>query len=388
MQIYKNRQLCSGCSNCANKCPTECIKMVPDDKGFLYPEVDESKCIGCLKCQRACPTYSEETGKSIPKMFSYTSDNSEVLERCSSGGAFGLISDMILLNNGYVCGAAWTPDFKVHHVVTNSYQTVKNMYGSKYLQSDLGDCFKTIESLLKENKQVLFSGTPCQALALKKFLNKEYPNLLIVDFICHSIPSPKVFEEYKKLLEKENGKLKSFSFRDKTVSWDNYSLKAEFENKTQLYSHKGNAYMDLFLDGIIHRDCCKHCTVKTTTGYASDITLADFWGVKTLKPELYNKNGVSAVLVNTEKGSKMLQNADLTECNPEPFFKVNSAYNTTVKTSPKTERFWNMFYKKGLDKTIKQIYKKSLITRLKIAIKKVLVLFLGTFKKIINKIKN
>ncbi len=372
MQIYKNRELCSGCSNCANKCPKECIKMVPDDKGFLYPEVDESKCINCLKCQKACPTYSEESEKSIPKMFSYTSNNAEVLERCSSGGAFGMIADMVLSENGYVCGAVWTSDLKVKHTVTNSTETVKKMYGSKYLQSDLGDCFKTIESLLKEEKQVLFSGTPCQALALRKFLNKPYPNLIIVDFICHSIPSPKVFDEYKKLLEKENGKLKSFSFRDKTDGWEKYSLKAEFENKTELYPHNGNAYMELFLDGIIHRECCNSCTVKTKTGYVSDITLADFWGVKDINPQVYNKKGVSAILINTEKGNRILQNADLTECNPEPFFKVNSAYNTTVNKSPKTELFWNMFYNNGFEKTVKQIYKKSIIVRLKTIVKKII----------------
>lgn len=372
MQIYKKRDLCSGCSNCANKCPQKCIKMVPDEKGFLYPKVDENKCVNCLMCQKVCPTYSEELKRETPKLFAYTSDNTDVLENCSSGGAFGMIADMVLSDNGYVCGAVWTPDFKVKHTVTDSPEIVKKMYGSKYLQSDLGDCFKIIEKLLKEDKKVLFSGTPCQALALCKFLNKPYENLLIVDFICHSIPSPKVFEEYIKLLEKENGKLTGFSFRNKNNGWENYALKAEFDNEVKLYPHKGNDYMELFLDEIIHRDCCNYCTIKTTTGYASDITLADFWKVKDINPHVYNRNGVSAVLINTEKGSKILQNADLIECEAEPFLKVNKAYNTTVNESPKTETFWNMFYKKGLEKTVKQIYKKSLIIRLKTTVKNIL----------------
>lgn len=371
MQIYKKRDLCSGCSNCANKCPKECIKMIPDEKGFLYPVVDDSKCVNCLMCQKVCPTYSEHLDRQTPEMFSYTSTDNSILEHCSSGGAFGMIAEKILERNGYVCGAIWTSDFKVEHTVTNSAEIVKKMYGSKYLQSALGDCFKTIESLLKEEKQVLFSGTPCQALALRKFLNKSYDKLIVVDFICHSIPSPKVFEEYKKYLEKNNGSLKAFSFRDKTDGWDNYSLKADFEGKTELYPHKGNIYMELFLDGIIHRKCCNSCTIKTTTGYVSDITLADYWGVKEINPQAYNKKGVSAILVNTEKGKELLQGINLTECDSEPFFKVNSAYNSTVKTSPKTEIFWDLFSKKGFDKATKQIYKKSLISQFKITVKSV-----------------
>ena len=372
MQIYKKRDLCSGCSNCVNKCPKECIKMIPDEKGFLYPVVDESKCVNCLMCQKVCPTYSEEIKRETPKLFAYTSDNSDVLAKCSSGGAFGLIADRILSAGGYVCGAVWTPEFKVKHTVTNSSEIVKGMYGSKYLQSDLGDCFKIIERLLKEDKQVLFSGTPCQALALSRFLNKPYKNLLILDFICHSIPSPKVFEEYRKYLEKKNGELKAFSFRDKTSGWEDYSLKADFVNKTELYPHKGNAYMELFLDGIIHRDSCNSCTVKTTSGYVSDITLGDFWDIKNIMPEVYNNKGVSSILINTEKGREVLDGIDLIECNTDKFFYVNWAYHTTVKESPKTELFWNMFAQKGFDKTTKQIYKKSLVIQLKTKVKSII----------------
>lgn len=374
MKIYKSRQLCNGCSNCANKCPQKCIKMVADDKGFLYPVVDESKCINCLKCQKVCPTYSEKEEKSVSELVSYTTDKPEVLEKCSSGGAFGMIADKILSNDGYVCGAVWTPDFKVEHIVTNSSDDVKKMYGSKYLQSNLGNCFSEIERLLKEEKQVLFSGTPCQALALRKFLNKDYSNLTVVDFICHSIPSPKVFEGYKNSLEKENGKLTNFSFRDKTEGWEHYSLKAQFGDKTQLYPHKGNLYMALFLDGIIHRDCCNQCIVKTTTGYVSDITLADYWGVKKLVPQVYNEKGVSAILVNTEKGRGILHNLNLTECDLNAFIKVNTAYNTTVTFDPKMELFWKIFNKKGFADATNRVYKKSIIIRLKTAMKNLLII--------------
>ena len=150
----------------------------------LELKIDESKCIHCGQCIKVCPTYSEKTEQLLPKMFSYTSDNNEVLDKCSSGGAFGLIADKVLSANGYVCGAVWTSDFKVKHTVTDSPETVKKMYGSKYLQSDLGDCFKTIESLLKADNQVLFSGTPCQALALRKFLKlffiKYFLNIFLI----------------------------------------------------------------------------------------------------------------------------------------------------------------------------------------------------------------
>lgn len=370
MQIYKDIQLCTGCSNCANICPKKCVSMQSDDKGFLYPIVDTSLCINCLKCQSVCPTYAKASNPSIPKLYAYTNSDEETLIKCSSGGAFGSIAEKIISVGGYVCGAIWTTDFSVKHIITNKLQEIKKMYGSKYLQSDLNNCFVQIKSLLEDSKTVLFCGAPCQVLALKNFLQRDYQNLLTIDFICHSIPSPKIFKAYKNSLEKSNGRLSSFHFRDKTHGWENYSLCAEFENKKELYPHKGNLYMELFLDGIITRECCASCPVKTITGYASDITLGDFWGAKTLCPELYNENGVSAIITHTQNGKDYIKHLTTNECDFDSFIKINSAYNTPHLINEKASLFWRLFNKYGLKKAGKQIYKKSFLIRLKTAIKK------------------
>ncbi len=371
MQIFREKNMCTGCSACANICPVKCIAMKPDRYGFLYPEVDETKCIKCGLCQRHCHTFLEKKEDSgSPSLYSFVHPEKEVLLHSSSGGAFRAIADRIISQGGYVCAAIYDENWIVRHVISNKPEDILKMQSSKYSQSDLGNVFEEIKKLLTEHKKVLFAGTPCQVLGLKSFLGKKYPELFLLDLICHSVPSPLIFKQYIGLLEKKYGKLLDFNFRNKQAGWKNYALFVKGTKKEVFLPHKGNEYMEAFLDGIYHRESCNICPVKQRTGYQSDITLGDFWGYEKLHPPKEIFNGISAVIVNTAKGYSLIDLMPENEENMEKFIQVNSRYCSCACRSGKAGYFWKYFYNCNLAKAYRMLYKKPLIIRFKILVKK------------------
>ena len=61
-----------------------------------------------------------------------------------------------------------------------------------------------------------------------------------------------------------------------------------------------------FLRGKCSRECCYDCKFKQKVRLA-DFTLADFWGIEHLAPELNDEKGVSSVYVNSEKAARIIQ---------------------------------------------------------------------------------
>ena len=254
-------------------------------------------------------------------------------------------------------------DQKLKHIAITKKEDLTKLKGSKYLQSDLGNSFRYIKENLK-NKKILFVGTPCQVAGLKSFLKKEDENLICVDLICHGVPSSKLFEEYIKELEiRENAKLKTYNFRDKSTGWITYSNEATFENKkrfTQLA--KDNDYMKLFLSDVALRESCYQCHFKLGNKY-SDITLGDFWGVKEHYEKLYNDNGSSAVIINTKKGEELFHEIKEQiisyECQLEEITKGNSSLIKSAEFTKKREKFFQDFSKLDITKLSKKYSKKK-----------------------------
>ena len=114
----------------------------------------------------------------------------------SSGGFFSLLARHVLEQGGAVFGAALDEDMTARHVCARTVDELAPMRGSKYVQSDLGGSFSQVKALLEEGTAVLFSGVPCQVDGLKRYLGKDYPNLLTCDLVCHGVPSPAVFRAY------------------------------------------------------------------------------------------------------------------------------------------------------------------------------------------------
>ena len=243
---------CNGCGVCALRCPKKAIEMQYDDEGFLYPVINKDKCINCGLCKKIC---SNNPTKNEYKSKAYAAKNKDENQRLNStsGGMFKLISEYILANDGAVFGAAFDKDFNVIHDYATTIKECQKFSNSKYVRSDLKDSYKKVEEFLKAGKKVLFTGTPCQNYGLKKFLLKEYDNLILCEIICHSNPSPLVFKLYKENLEsKYKSKIIEYKFRNK-----NNKPYAKFDNGKTEYT---NIYNTAFNELLFSRPSCTNCS--------------------------------------------------------------------------------------------------------------------------------
>jgi len=275
--------------------------MKEDNEGFLYPQVEASTCIDCGLCEIVCPIINHGEQRQPIHAYAAKNKNEEIRLKSSSGGIFTLIAEQIINDDGVVFGACFDEYWNVVHGFTETVEGLEKFRGSKYVQSRIGDSYKEAEHFLKEGRYVLFSGTPCQIAGLKRFLRKEYENLLTVDIICHGVPSPKVWRKY--LLEKMGANLiKNISFRDKSLGWKNYSLKIHSACGEDVFEtlHE-NIYLQGFLKNLYLRPSCYNCKFKCGQS-GSDISLGDYWGVENISPLFFDDKGVSLVLVYTSKG--------------------------------------------------------------------------------------
>ena len=219
----KDPKDCCGCTACASICAHNAITMKTDALGFLYPEVDTTKCVNCGMCDKVCAfngNYDLSLNFPEPKAYGVRHKDMMEVETSRSGAAFIAISDWILAHGGVVYGAGYTDHFRVVHKRATNKEERDEFKGSKYVQSDLSNIYRQIKCYLAEGRYVMFSGTPCQVAGLKLFLRKPYSNLLMVDLICHSVPSPLIFKDYVNFVEKKNNKkLESIKMRDKEKGW-------------------------------------------------------------------------------------------------------------------------------------------------------------------------
>lgn len=222
-----NKQDCCGCSACVQRCPKQCISLHEDEEGFLYPKVNLDTCIDCGLCEKVCPVLHQAEERVPLEVFAAKNPNEQIRMESSSGGVFTQLAEQTIEAGGVVFGVKWNEHFEAVHAYTETKEGLSAFRGSKYVQSRVGATFKQAEQFLKQGRQVLFSGTPCQIAALKLFLRKDYENLLAVDFICHGTPSPGVFrwylsEEFAKEVARQSGKKIQFrSLLKITLQGDN-----------------------------------------------------------------------------------------------------------------------------------------------------------------------
>lgn len=282
---------CTGCSACVQKCPKQCISFEEDSEGFYYPQVKLSLCINCGLCENVCPVLHQDKPRTPEIVYAAKNSNLSTRLASSSGGIFALLADTILRQNGVVFGARFDNEWNVIHDYTDSLDGLSVFLGSKYVQSKIGNTYKLAEQFLIEGRKVLFSGTPCQIVGLKKYLRKEYDNLLTVDFVCHGVPSPMIWRDYL------NEKIRPLGVDGRNM----VSQSVEVTDKTLLYEpHKANLYMKGFLKNLYLRPSCYACPTKCGKSGA-DYTLADFWGASTYVGDFDDDKGLSAVLVYKNK---------------------------------------------------------------------------------------
>lgn len=307
-----DKQKCCGCEACAQSCPKQCITMVADNEGFLYPKVDLSICIDCGLCEKVCPELDNTPSKEPIKVIAAKALDEDILMRSSSGGIFTLLSNKILEDGGVVFGAKFDKNWNVVHDYTETYEGLDAFRRSKYVQSRIGNTYKKAEEFLKCGRKVLFSGTPCQIKGLKLYLKKDYENLIAVDIACHGVPSPLSWDIFLKEYIKDHplNKILEINFRDKRNGWETYnftvSLMNEDNTKNEIAVPYGqNIYMRAFLKNLILRPSCENCNIKTEQN-GGDLTIGDFWGIKNIIPNFYDNKGISIVLCRTTKGVKII----------------------------------------------------------------------------------
>lgn len=378
----KDKTKCCGCSACYNICPKNAITMMEDEKGFKYPVIDKGKCINCGLCEKICPILNEKQ-KEENKIEAYACINKNIEDRLnsSSGGIFILLAKEIIKMNGVVFGACFDEQFNVKHTYSEKEEDLKQFMGSKYVQSNIGDSYKKVKEFLDKDRYVLFTGTPCQIEGLKSYLKKDYDKLYTQDLICHGVPSPKVWGKYLDYQKQKSGEnIRNISFRNKEHSWSLFRMKITFDTKTYSENLRNDIYMKSFLSDINLRDSCYSCSFKKKYRN-SDITLADYWGIDGISPNMNDEKGTSLFIIHSSKGrelfDKIKSNLKYESTDLDYALKSNPAMIKSAKKCKNSDKFIENIDKMEFDNLVnKYIPKdnliKKVIRKVKYIIKKLL----------------
>lgn len=302
---------CTGCKMCGDLCPTGAISFEYDEFGFWMPVVEYTKCTKCKLCVTRCPSLIENNVEVVDsvKCYGLWHKDENIRWQSTSGGFFTSLASFVVKNGGYCAGAIYDENINVKHILSNKIEDIAALRQSKYVQSDTSTVYSNTKSLLKKGEEVLFCGAPCQVAALKSYLHKPYSNLITMDFVCCAISSPFVFDKYKEWLEdKYKSKINRIWFKNKKEGWRNISTEVEFKNGKN-YFRTGNRerYMIAFVDdGLNMRDSCNSCLYRKVP-HESDFTVADFWGIEKLHPEIDDNKGISALIINSKKGQDVFE---------------------------------------------------------------------------------
>lgn len=342
------KEKCTGCGLCAYVCKHSAISLQVDKYGFKYPKVDDSLCIKCGLCKKKCPSLSQLTDNHPIKAFACYNINDNEREKSSSGGIGHLMAQNIIMSQGVVYGCAFTPPWGIQHIRCTSVSDITKLRGSKYVQSDVSNVYESIKKDLSESKNVLFIGTPCQVAGIKAAFPKA-TYLYLVDIICHGTPSLQFLEE---TLPQLNVYIENMKFRDGT----HFRFSLESLSGVEFLSRdlSDDMYMKGFFNGTTFRPNCYSCQYAKQSRI-SDVTIGDFWGLKSDKIK-DNSKGVSLALINTDKGFSLFsqcKNQLYAEERPlEEAFAGNEQLNHPFKKGFRTSIFRYLYPKLGYNKAL------------------------------------
>ncbi len=347
-KLYTEKDRCSGCAACEQACPKHCIKMESDAEGFLYPHVDFEECVDCGLCEKVCHNKYQSDERIPLKSYAAINPDEKVRGESSSGGVFSALALIVLQAGGVVFGARYDEKWQVKLDYVEKEEELTILRGSKYVQARTDRAYLDAERFLKADRLVLFSGTPCQISGLHHFLRKQYNQLLTVDVVCHGVPSPKVWMAYLKEATK-------------CANMKRISVMSSF--------HDRNPYMQAFIENLILRPSCHNCTIKQSRG-GSDLTIADFWGVQYVCPQMFDNRGTSLVMVNTEKGLSFfsrIQIAFREVSYGDDVLYHNPAIVRSFPPHPKRQFFFSQFdNSENVVTLIKKSLKLPILQRLKV----------------------
>lgn len=305
----KDKSLCCGCTACMAVCPHDAISMRKDTLGFAYPVVDLSRCVGCGLCDSVCGFSERQKSGDFPETVAVLAarhEDPDVLSSSQSGGVFTALSDVVLAEGGVIYGAAMDRNLEVSHIRAESHGERDRMRGSKYVQSAMNGSFRSVRDDLRSGRKVMFTGTPCQTAALRSYLPSSIQdNLVLVDFLCHGVPSPAVWNAYVASLGRK-GEIVRADFRDKKAAgWKEHKESFAYSDGRVRISE---TFKVLFYKNIMLRHSCGSCPYDMADR-ESDIVIADFWGISEVLPEMDGDAGTSMVYCRTDKGRRLLDAA-------------------------------------------------------------------------------
>ena len=340
-----DKKECCGCHACASVCAHRAITMQADAEGFLYPVIDRDRCADCGLCEQVCPVIHQASSTQPLKVYAARSCDDDLRRQSSSGGIFTLLAEAVIREGGVVFGAKFNEEWNVIHAWTETIDGLAAFRGSKYVQSIIGNAYREAKEFLRQGRKVLFTGTPCQVAGLKGYLHKDYDNLLMVDVVCHGVPSPLVWQKFLDEM-RAKGEITEISFRDKTNGWARYGFRMGYSTSTAkgglfLQPSSENVFMSSFLSRLSLRPSCHSCPSKSGRS-GSDISIADFWGIEKYNSKFADNKGTSAILVHTNKGKELLDKTDaLKEEHPlEQFKREVTTYYRSVEAHPRRSEFF------------------------------------------------
>lgn len=338
---------CCGCGACANVCPKTAIAMQSNDEGFLHPMIDAGLCVECKACEKVCPGLSPAmTTSNTPQAFIVQHKDDVIRYQSTSGGAFTAITEEVIRRDGVVFGALMTDELYVKHGRATTVEGLARFRNSKYVQSEIGECYKEVKELLASGQVVCFSGTPCQINGLYKYLGKDYENLIAVDVVCKSVPSPLVFQKYVEYKKQKEGQLSDVVFRDKKrgflyCTMAHYLSHGDRKNAKDVYRRgsESDEWLRLFLSGKISRRSCMTCPYQTMVR-VGDFTLGDIW--ETGHAELDDNKGSTLVHVWSEKGKTFFEGIKQNiKCEKYPIEKSRGAIRrNTLQLKPNRDQLF------------------------------------------------
>ena len=313
LDFIGRKENCTGCSACYAACPVHCITMKKDEEGFFYPEADIEKCIKCGKCQKVCPIASsmtEDRSVTSQTVITARSKSHEVWKTSASGGAFTEICKAWGDETCQIYGAVMRDGYVRHEI--GEFKDIVKFRKSKYVQSNQEDTFSNVKDSLERGYKVVYSGTPCQVAGLRSFLRKDYPNLLLIDFICHGVGSPAVLRKCMNYVGEQRGfNCTNYLFRQKEYINGQLSIYVSFYSKTDkkdaaILDKTEDPYLSFFFNQLCLRPCCQENCRFRHPYRLSDITLADYKSsVKRKAIPIRDYKNYSSIILNTAKGKEL-----------------------------------------------------------------------------------
>lgn len=355
---------CTGCFACYNICPKKAIDMREDDNGFIYPVINDTLCVNCGLCKKVCPSINCLQYTMPQKCYVVVSRNENVLSLSTSGGIATELSKYVLGKHGVVYGAAYDGNCGVRHIRVDNIDNLVLIQGSKYVHSYITDTYRLVKNDLANDIMTLFIGTPCQIAGLKKYLEKEYENLYLVDIVCHGVPSQKYLKD-EVIRTNKSTDVDRVNFRDKKYKDFTFSVK---KKNVDVFSEEWykSPYFYTFMKSIIYRENCYSCKYARNERI-SDLTIGDFWGLGA-DSRLYNKRkkGVSVVLINSAVGEKIFNsirdNIDVEERKLSEAFEGNDQLRQPAHKNELVDKFYKLYKKnQNFYKTYKKICKKNFL---------------------------